>query len=69
MGRPEAVKLTVPLKPFAAATLILEAAALPPMGVDNVFEAQESVKLGVGTVRMMLAELVILPTTPVIFTA
>lgn len=46
VGRPEAVKLTEPVKPFAAATLIAEVAALPPIGADKAVDAGESVKLG-----------------------
>jgi len=69
VGRPVAVKLTEPAKPFAAATLILEVAALPPIGVDKVVAEAVSVKLGTGTVRLMVAELVTPPTVPITFTA
>ena len=68
VGKPVAVNVTVPVKPLAAATLILEVAALPPMGVDKVAAADESVKLGAGTVRLMEAELVTPPTVPVTLT-
>jgi hypothetical protein len=69
LGRPVAVKLTEPVKPFAAATLILEVAALPPIGADKVADADDIMKLGVGTVRLMFVELVMPPTVPVILTA
>jgi hypothetical protein len=68
VGRPEAVNATVPVKPLDAVTLILEVAALPPIGVDKVAAADVSVKLGAGTVRLMEAELVMPPTVPVTFT-
>lgn len=46
VGRPVAEKPTELEKPFSDATLILEVAALPPIGVETVVVAAESVKLG-----------------------
>jgi hypothetical protein len=69
VGRPETVKPTVLANPFTSTTLIFDVAALPPIGVDKDAVAAESVKFGVGTVRLMLVELVTPPTVPVILTA
>lgn len=67
-GNPVIVKFTDPANPFMEFILTLEVAALSPIGVDRVVEDDTSVKLGAGTVRLMVAEFVTPPTVPEILT-
>lgn len=68
-GIPTATKLTVPVNPLAGTTLILEVAALPPIGVDRVFVAGESVNFaGAVTVKKKAVVALILPDLPVTIT-
>ena len=65
LGKPEADKTTLPLKPLSGFTVIVFAPLLPCVMVKLVGDA-ESVKLGGGlTVRESAVELVKLPAVPV----
>ncbi len=71
LGKPEADKLTLPLKPFCGVTVIVLVPLAPCVMVKLLGEA-ESVKFGVGigfTVRETVVVLVRLPEVPVMVTA
>src|SRR6266404_9889175 len=71
LGRPEADRLTLPLKPFCGVTVIVLVPLAPCVMVKLLGEA-ESVKFGVGTgftVRETVVVLVRLPEVPVMVTA
>jgi len=70
LGKPEADKLTLPLKPFCGETVIVLVPLVPCVMVKLPGEA-ESVKFGVGTgftVRETVVLLVTLPELPVMVT-
>lgn len=68
LGRPEADKLTLPLKPLSGFTVIVLVPLAPCVMVKLLGEA-ESVKFGGGlTVRESVVELVKLPAVPVMVT-
>jgi len=63
-GSPEAAKLTMPLKPLAATTLMV-LAAVDPGASERAPSDEERLKLGAESVRAMEVELVWLPAEPV----
>jgi len=66
LGTPEAVKLTLLLKPFCPATLIVLLTLLvPPTRRVALLIEEERPKLGVGMVNTMGVELVKVPEVPV----
>jgi hypothetical protein len=70
LGRPEAAKVTLPLKPFCGVTVMVLAPLAPWVSAKLLGDA-ESVKLGTGsgfTVREMVVEFVKLPEVPVMIT-
>ena len=68
LGRPLAVNVTLPLKPFAPETVTVSEAVLP-CTTDNVDAAGASVKLGGNpTVRAIVVVAVRLPDVPVMVT-
>jgi hypothetical protein len=70
LGRPEADKVTLPLKPFCGVTVIVLVPALPCVIVKLLGDA-ERVKFAAGaglTVRPIVAEFDKLPDVPVMFT-
>lgn len=68
VGRPDAVRLTGSLNPFAAATMML-LVPLPPWVTGSVAGEAESVKLGAGlTVSAIGVDAVTLPDVPVMVT-
>jgi hypothetical protein len=68
LGKPDAVKLTLPVKPFCGVTVIV-LARLDPCARFRLFGEAERVKLGVAfTVRLIVVVLVKLPEVPVIVT-
>jgi hypothetical protein len=70
LGRPEADKVTLPLKPFCGVTVMVLAPLAPWVSAKLLGDA-ESVKLGTGsgfTVREMVVEFVKLPEVPVMIT-
>jgi hypothetical protein len=70
LGRPEADKLTLPLKPFCGVTVMVLVPLAPWVSAKLLGDA-ESVKLGTGsgfTVREMVVEFVKLPEVPVMIT-
>jgi len=69
LGRPEADKLTLPLKPFCGVTVMV-LAPLAPCAIVKVFGDAESVQLGGKfTVSEMVVALDKLPDVPVMVTA
>ena len=65
VGRPVALKATVPLNPFCAAMVVVPE-AVSPRGNDRLAGAKASVKLGAAvTVREMVAEALRVPDVPV----
>src|SRR5713226_2934216 len=70
LGRPDADKLTLPLKPFCGVTVMVLVPLAPWVSAKLLGDA-ESVKLGTGsgfTVREMVVEFVKLPEVPVMIT-
>jgi hypothetical protein len=68
LGRPDADKVTVPLKPFCGVTVIVLAPP-PPCTMLRLFGDAESVKFGGPvTARVIVAVFVKLPDVPVIVT-
>jgi hypothetical protein len=70
LGRPEADKVTLPLKPFCGVTVIVLVPLVPWVSAKLLGDA-ESVKLGTGTgftVRETVAAFVKLPEVPVMVT-
>jgi hypothetical protein len=70
LGRPEAEKLTLPLKPFCGVTVMVLVPLVPWVSAKLLGDA-ESVKLGTGsgfTVRETVVEFVKVPEVPVMVT-